>query len=212
MSRFQLVWAILMFLGVPAWTLLIILSALKPFDGEDFTGFPAGLAITTYLLYLVMYLMPKIAGFVDILLAKGQADRYGGKKTFLWSALIELVFSFLMGAVVTLRTGIFMIGLAFGKSVSWGGQQRDARALGWDEAAQNLWPQTLLGLVLFALMAQGSLALLLWSLPLTAGYLLAIPFSVLTTAPALGRWMQERSLCSIPEEFEKPAEITKAFS
>ena len=35
MSRFQLAWAILMFLGVPAWTLMIALVPLKLLDGED---------------------------------------------------------------------------------------------------------------------------------------------------------------------------------
>jgi hypothetical protein len=45
MSRFQLAWAILMFLGVPATTLMIGLTPLKFLDGEDLSTFPASLAI-----------------------------------------------------------------------------------------------------------------------------------------------------------------------
>ena len=45
MSRFQLAWAILMFVGVPAMTLMIALVPLKFFDGEDLSTFPSGLAI-----------------------------------------------------------------------------------------------------------------------------------------------------------------------
>ena len=40
MSRFQLVWAILMFLGVPALTLMIALAPLKVLEAE-LADFPA---------------------------------------------------------------------------------------------------------------------------------------------------------------------------
>jgi membrane glycosyltransferase len=40
MSRFQLAWAILMFLGVPAWTILIGAAALKPLESADVAQFP----------------------------------------------------------------------------------------------------------------------------------------------------------------------------
>ena len=48
---------------------------------------------------------------------------------------------------------------------------------------------------------------LLWSLPLTAGYLLAIPFAMATALPALGAWFAARGLCGIPEDFDPPAEL-----
>ena len=96
-------------------------------------------------LFFAMYLMPKIAGLIDAVLTKGGVARYGGPLRFALSAVIELVFSFLQGAVSTIRTSIFMIGLAFGKSVVWGGQSRDAYGISWATAVANLWPQTLFG-------------------------------------------------------------------
>ena len=69
-----------------------------------------------------MYLMPKIAGLVDAMFGRGGVARYGGWLRFLASAALELAFSFLQGAVSTIRTSIFMLGLLFGKSVVWGGQ------------------------------------------------------------------------------------------
>ena len=75
MSRFQLAWAILMFLGVPALTLMIALVPLKFLDGEDLSTFPAGLAIGLYLTFLAMYLSPKLAGLADILLTRRAASR-----------------------------------------------------------------------------------------------------------------------------------------
>ena len=202
-SRFQLVWAILMFIGIPAWTALIGLAALKPYDGEA-GPFPTGAAIGLYLAFLAMSLSPKLCGLADILLTKGGTARYGGTGKFLLGAGIEIVFSFLQGAVSTLRTTIFMIGLVFGKSVVWGGQARDAHGISWATAFAGLWPQLVYGLLVLGAMVYAAPALALWSLPLTAGYLLAIPFAVYTADPALGARMKQSGLNAIPEEADTP--------
>lgn len=205
MSRFQLVWAILMFLGLPAWTLMIALLPLKVFEDRAIADHPVVLAAGLYLLFLAMYLSPKLAGFADILLTQGGVERYGGKARFLVSAAIELVFSFLQGAVSSFRTTLFMIGLAFGQArIGWNGQARDAHALSFATAFAGLWPHLLFGAYLFATLGVMAPAVLVWSLPLTAGYVLAIPFVMLTAAPACGAWLARRGLCGIPEDFDLP--------
>jgi membrane glycosyltransferase len=207
MSRFQLVWAILMFTGIPAWTLMIGLLPAAAWQSRDIADFPVTLAIGLYVTFFTMYLMPKIAGLIDALLTRGGVQRYGGLLRFVSSAAIELVFSFLQGAVSTIRTSIFMIGLVFGKSVVWGGQSRDARRLSWAAAAWTLWPQTLFGILVCGALLLIAPAVFWWSLPLTAGYLLAIPFAVLTAHPAFGRALQRLGLCGIPEDFDTPGEV-----
>jgi membrane glycosyltransferase len=209
-SRFQLVWAILMFVGVPAWTLMIALSPFLAWHGPSREAFPVGFAATVYVIFFLMYLMPKIAGFTDILMTEGGTDRYGGRAHFLGAAAIELVFSFLLGALTSFRITVFMIGLAFGKSVTWGGQQRDAMALSWREAWDAFWPQMAFGWAVFGLLWLASPAAALWSLPLTAGFLIAVPFAVFTASPALGRFFVSHRLCGIPEEFAMPDEIARA--
>ena len=205
MSRFQLAWAILMFIGVPAMTGMIALAPLKALDGDG--PFPAGAAIGLYLTFLAMYLSPKLAGLLDILLTPGGVARYGGLGRFLASAAVEVVFSFLLGAVTTFRLTLFMIGLVFGRSVVWNGQARDAHGVAWSTAMRGLWAPFLFGLAVCGALAVLAPAALLWSLPLTLGYLVAFPFAVVTAAPALGRWFTARGLCAIPEEFETPSEI-----
>jgi membrane glycosyltransferase len=207
MSRFQLVWAILMFIGIPAWTLMIALLPVAAWQGRAVPDFPVSLAIGLYVTFFTMYLMPKIAGLIDAMVTRGGVARYGGWPRFIPSAALELVFSFLQGAVSTIRTSIFMTGLLFGKSVVWAGQSRDAQHLSWEDAARNLWPQTLFGVVVCGALIGIAPAVFWWSLPLTAGYLLAIPFAVLTADPRLGRALQQLGLCGIPEDFEPPAEI-----
>jgi membrane glycosyltransferase len=68
---------------------------------------------------------------------------------------------------------------------------------------------------LFGLIVCGALLLiaptvLWWSLPLTAGYQLALPFAVVTADPAVGRALSRLGLCGIPEDFVPPPEIDAA--
>jgi membrane glycosyltransferase len=206
MSRFQLAWAILMFVGVPATTLMIALAPLKLLD-PDIASFPAGLAIALYLTFLLMFLSPKLAGLADILLTKGGVKRWGGAPRFLAGAAIEIVFSFLLGAATTFRIAVFMAGLPFGKSVVWNGQARDAHGIAWATAVRGLWPPFVFGAAVCGGLALLSPATLLWSLPLTLGYLVAFPFAVATAAPALGAFLARHQICAVPEEFEAPAEL-----
>ena len=207
MSRFQLAWAILMFIGIPAWTLMIALAPVAAWQWRGVEHFPSGLATGLYVAFLLMYLSPKIAGLLDAVLTRGAVARYGGPLRFTIGAAIEIVFSFLQGAVSTIRTSIFMVGLAFGHSVNWGGQSRDTYGVSWATGLKNLWPQTLFGLLVCSAMIAVEPAIFWWSLPLTAGYLLAIPFSVLTASPWLGGLLKRWGLCGIPEDFDPPPEI-----
>ncbi|MDX2158167.1 MAG: glucans biosynthesis glucosyltransferase MdoH [Hyphomicrobiaceae bacterium] len=207
MSRFQLVWAVLMFVGLPAWTFMLATLPLSAWQAQGVADFPTALAIGLYIAFFAMYLSPKIAGLLDAVMTKGGVASFGGPFRFAVSAVIELAFSFLQGAISSFRTTVFMVGLAFGKSVVWGGQSRDAYGISWTTAAENLWPQTLFGVALCSLTYAVSPAAFWWSLPLTAGYLLAIPFAVITASPALGRWMQQAGIAGIPEDFVMPKEV-----
>ena len=96
------------------------------------------------------------------------------------------MFSFLLGAVTTFRITLFMIGLAFGRSVVWSGQSRDAHGVAWSTAVTGLWPPFLFGSRSAARSRRSRSPTFLWSLPLTFGYLVAVPFAVATASPVLG--------------------------
>ena len=207
MSRFQLVWAISMFAGLPAWTLMVALTPVVAGQAKSAAAFPTTLAALLYVIYLVMYLSPKIAGLIDVVLSERGTQAYGGRLRFAVSAVIELVLSFLQGAVTTIRTTIFLAGLAFGQSVAWGGQSRDAYGISWATAVRQLWPQTLFGAGVCGALYAIEPTVLWWSLPLTTGYLVAIPFAVWTASPAVGRLFKAWGLCAIPEDFTPPPEL-----
>jgi membrane glycosyltransferase len=211
MSRFQLIWAVAMFVGLPAWTLMIALLPVAAWQAQGVAGFPALLAASLYVIFFAMYLMPKLAGLADVVMTTGGVARYGGGVRFALSAVIEVAFSFLQGAVSTIRTTIFMIGLLFGKRVVWSGQSRDAYGIPLATAARALWPQTLFGIAVCGALLAVAPAVFWWSLPLTLGYLLAIPFAIVTADRRVGRWFKRVGLCAIPEDIAPPDDVRRVM-
>ena len=145
MSRFQLAWAILMFLGVPAMTLMIALAPFKFLDGENLAEFPAPAAIGLYVTFLLMYLSPKLAGLRDILLRPGE-------RCALWRPARFLARRGDRDRVLVpprRRHDLPARGLhdrpRFGRSVVWNGQARDARGIAWATACAELWAPSLFG-------------------------------------------------------------------
>lgn len=201
MSRFQIAWAILMYVGACAWVAFMILAALKVFDVEPTdAAFPAGLGLALFAITFLMSLAPKLAGLADVLLRAGERRRYGGTAKLLGGALMEFLFSMLLGPVVAFRIAIFMVGLTLGRTVTWEAQARDAERLSWRTALAGLWPQFLFGLLLGGVLYTYAPGAIIWALPVLVGLLGAVPFAVLTSQPALGRWLVRRGLCATPEE------------
>lgn len=207
-SRFQILSAIMMYFGAPAWMLMTLAASSKMVTGDS--GFDVGLGVAMFFVMIAVSLVPKLLGMLDIALSKGGVARYGGSLRFALSGLVEIVFSMLMAPVVALRVTIFMIGLLFGRRVGWNGQNRDAYALGWAEAARGLWPQTLFGLTLgvgiVVLVGWGTLP---WAAPMVLGMALSIPLAVGTASPAFGRWAARVGLCAIPDERD-PSPVLRA--
>jgi membrane glycosyltransferase len=207
-SRFQLVWAILMFVSIPAWPLLIALLPFLALSANNIEGYSPALAAALYTIFLLMHLSPKLAGFAEVL-TRQKAKRYGGMARVIAGAAIETAFSFLLGAISTVRITLFIFSLLTGVSVRWNGQLRDAHEVSWKAAFLLMWPQLAAGLAISGLLLAISPVLFAASLPLTAGYLLAVPFAVLTASPMLGRLFERANLCGIPEDFCPPLEIEK---
>jgi len=210
-SRFQLIWAILMFLGLPAFVViqpLIVLKAIQWQYETDLVIWPLG---ALYAAFLLASLAPKFVGYLDVFLSHDLLRHYGDRSRFLLSVMSELAFSFLLGAITTVSTSVFMASLLIGKSQKWIAQSRDAGRVHLFEAVWRFWPHTLFGLALFFYAWPASPLLVIVSLPLTLGFLLAIPFAVFTAQPEWGSKMRKSGLGSIPEEIDPP-QVLEALS
>jgi hypothetical protein len=205
MSRYQLAFAIFMFLGSPAWITMLVLGTLTlslHANAADFAQSAESLALLTCA--LLMWHMPKIAGALDVFLRPEERARFGGGWRFAFSLSLEMLFSILMTPIYWLNQTIFMIGLLFGKKEGWTAQARDDHTIALSDAIKQFWPHTLLGLILSGLLLVTHPAVLPYGLIYFSGLLLAIPLAVLTSQAWLGRWMISRRLLSLPEEINPP--------
>jgi membrane glycosyltransferase len=209
LSRFQIILAIIMYLCSTAWMAGLIFASAAFMTG-GFAGAEAGSMLTFFIVFFSMNAAPKLAGLADVLLTPGGRAQYGGTFRLIGGALLELAFSFVLSAISLLRISFFVLTLPFGAAVSWGSQRRDAYGVGWADAAKALWPQTLTGLAMMATAAWFSSAVLLWTVVFWGGFVLAIPFAVITASPKLGTWMARHRICAIPEEFTRPLELAEA--
>lgn len=204
-SRFQLLWAMTMFIGLPALNLLLVFAALRGLNPQ---AVPASVLFEAKLFYaaiLALLVFPKLAGFVDIALTRGEVARYGGAWRFGVGAVCELVFSFLISAITSFCTTLFLLRLPFGGRAIWSGQSRDAAHLPLAQVVRALWPATLFGLGLWLVLAWRAPELIAWSLPFTAGLVLAIPLTLVSAAGALGEALKTHKICAMPEEFHPPS-------
>jgi membrane glycosyltransferase len=110
------------------------------------------------------------------------------------------VFTLLLDAINVLAKTAVTIRIGLGFAAHWVPQNRAARGVGWDEAARLLWPQTVLGAVVFACFFHAGWTAVIWAAPFSLGLALAVPFCVLTARPDVGAWLQMKRLAAIPEE------------
>ena len=211
MSRFQLLWAILMFLGLPAFVLIQPLIIAKAIQWQYETELVVWPLVLLYGLFLVGSLMPKLVGYFDVVFDPIKVKAYGGAGHFIKGALAELIFSFLLGALTTFSTSVFMIGLLLRRGMKWTAQSRDAGQISLWEAVWHFAPHTVFGFVLFFYGWSTSPFLVLLSLPLSLGFILAIPFALITANPEWGARLRSSGLASIPEDFTPP-QILQALS
>jgi membrane glycosyltransferase len=206
-SRFQLVFAMLMFAGSPAWIGLLVVGTMRlataptPRAVIDPTWGAGLLALT-----LLFWFAAKIATAIDVLARPALRRAYGGTAMFLASVAAETVFSLLLSPIMWTGHTLFFAGLPFGRVIGWIGQARDDHAVPWRVAARQFWPQTLLGGASLVAVAEWQPAALPYLFVLMAGGLvLSVPFCVVTSWPPLGRALVRLGIGRLPEETAPPA-------
>jgi membrane glycosyltransferase len=205
-SRFQLLFAMLMFVGSPAWIGLMLVGTLA-LAGASTTAqvLDPGYGTVFLILVLFMWFSAKIATVVDVLWRVKLRRGFGGPWRFLASVAVETVFFLLFSPIAWACHTLFFAGLPFGRVVGWIGQTRTDHAISWAAAARQLWPQTLLGGVSLAAAAVLQPAALPYLFVLLAGGpVLAIPICVVTSWSWLGRLCTRIGVGRLPEETAPP--------
>jgi membrane glycosyltransferase len=201
-SRYQLLIAILMFLGSPAWIGLLLLgtalAALAPGSVDPYYGWPLLTAV------LIMWFAPKLASILDVLARPDARRAFGGSGRFLVSAVIETGFFILLCPIQWCSHTVFLGGLALGRTVGWNPQVRHAHAVSLADAIARLWPQTIIGWATIGALTWTNPTALPVALLIAGGLALAVPMAVVTAAPRVGRLLARLRIGQLPEETDRP--------
>ena len=211
-SRFQLIFAILMYLGSPAWMAMtalgIVLLMLSDGPSGAYVPVEVGAGTVLFSIMLLMTLAPKIASIIDVMLTPAVRRLFGGTLVFVLNILAETVFMALLTPVIALSHTIFLTRLfVFRRSSTWTGQLRESHAVPWRLAFAKFWPQMLAGCTILAVVAAKAPNDLAFALLGATGLILAVPFAVLTASPLIGTLFARLGIGRIPEENEPPLAV-----
>jgi len=201
MGRWQLIQAIALFGCAPLY-LVLLLAAAWAAVAERESGYAMGWAVLTAGAWVIAMYLPKLLCYLELLLSRAKADRYGGRGKVLLGSALEMVFALIVDPIAVWYKAETVARLLVGRPATWAPQNRADRGVAWSEAVSLLWPQTVLGLIVFAAFATAGPMAVAIALPLAGGLLVAIPFCVLSADPRLGAWLQRHAIGAIPEELD----------
>jgi len=207
-SRYQLAFALLMFLGAPAWIGLMVMgTAALAWIGSPAEFIRADAGFTLFMIVLVMWFAPKIATAFDVLTRPELRRAFGGGTRFIGGVIIETVFFLLLSPIMWFAHATFLGRLLRGGSIGWNAQTRDDHAVPLGGALSQFWPQTLLGLSVVIALGLTVPAAIPYALFIAAGPLLSIPLAVITARPSVGRALMRIGIGRLPEETAPPREL-----
>ena len=202
-SRAQLLLAILMFVGSPAWMAFVTLGALRVGLAETPTStFDPSLGIALFAGVMGMVFAPKIATVIHVALDARARRGFGGLARLVTSVLGEIVFSTLLAPIMAIAHTRFLAGLPFGRTTTWAPQRRGAHRVRVREAWRRFWPQTACGAIAIGWIAGFSDAPLWSVLPIALGPLLVVPFTIATAASGSDALARRLGLWQVPEEID----------
>lgn len=199
-SRVQLVLAMLMFVGAPAW--IVLLSSLG-WSVRHWTPAQASNAhvlIAVFGMVILMAALPKLATSVSVLFRARERRSFGGACRFSLGVVAETIFSMLITPVLWVSQTVALTGMLFGKRITWAAQNRDEQQLSWHSATRAFGLHTVVGLILGWLWIDMQVPATWWIAYFLAGLWVSIPFAVLTSWPPLGHWLAHWRLASTPQE------------
>jgi len=199
MGRWQLLQAILLF-GTPPFYLAFLLASAAAAATDVTSPFPIGPASAATAIWAGALYAPKLTGYLEVLLSREKRTLYGGTGRMTIGIVLETVFTLLLDAINVVAKSLATVRVALGLRAGWTPQNRADRGISWAEAARLLWPQTLIGILVFACFAKAGWTAVAWAAPFAGGLILAIPFCVFTAAPKVGAWLRKARLAAVPEE------------
>jgi membrane glycosyltransferase len=223
LSRVHMLTGILSYVTAPMWLLVLILSSVitcldaisthQYFQTGMYSLFPTwpqyrdGEIAALLAMTVVALVLPKLLGALLALRERRQRQAFGGGFRLLAGVVIEQFMSMLLAPTMMLFHCTFVLRALFGRNVGWDAQPRSDRGVRWGEALRRHKWHLLLGMVWGGSMLALAPRFMGWMLPVIAGMLISVPFTVLTSRASLGRALRRHGLLMTPEETCPPPEL-----
>jgi membrane glycosyltransferase len=207
-SRMQLIFAVLMFAGSPAWVVMLIaFSALISTAYNLNNVIDVGPGLVFFISLILVYFSPKLFSALEVLLRASSRRSFGGFFRFSSALIVEMIFSMLLISIMWVSQTALLMGMLFSQNNNWSGQSRDDHVVMIWQAVRRFSLHGVVGVLLFWPLVHLHPEAIPYALPFAGGLLLAIPFAIITSWPSVGLFLKRTRWFGVPEEFNTPAEL-----
>ena len=220
-SRLHLLLGIFGYLAGPLWLLFLLTfnwmrwfhayTGLSDITVRGFTPYlnlsGTAHAFLVFAICMFVLLLPKLLALLDLALDNARRRAFGGLGRAATGTIVETAFSALHAPLQMLWHTGFIITILLGTGVNWGPQNRTADGTAWSSAVRRHWGHTLVGLVWGGLIWWLDRPTFWWFIPVFAGMVLSIPFSVFMSRGTWGARARDLGLLLTPEETSPPPEL-----
>ena len=226
-TRMHLFMGIMAYLGSPLWFLFLLLGtwiawdrfaselSILPFENHAHHWFGIDSRQQSLILWAFIFLLlflPKILAVLRALFVPSVRKSFGGALPVIAGSLLESFISMLLAPCIMASHTMMALGIALGRSVGWGNQNRETDGTAWSDALRFHAFPLLLGIGWTAIAIRISPVFAAWMSPILAGLVLAPLLSVWTSRARLGRALASRGLLRTPEEIDPPPILRSAES
>ncbi|MGB8529368.1 MAG: glucans biosynthesis glucosyltransferase MdoH, partial [Rhodoplanes sp.] len=225
MSRLHLLTGIGAYITAPLWLVFLIVGILTSLQAQFIRPeyFPRGFSLFpqwpaqdpvraawVFAGTMGLLVVPKLLGYLALLLRPDERRGCGGALRAFASLLIETLVSGLIAPVMMAMQSVAVAEILVGKDSGWQVQRRDDGTLPFRALARRYLGHTIVGVLLAAAAFSVSWPLFLWMTPVIVGLVLAIPLAAVTADAAFGRRLQRLGLLTTPEERNPPEVLRRA--
>jgi membrane glycosyltransferase len=224
MSRLHLLTGIGSYITAPLWFAFLVVGILISLQAQFIRPeyFPRGFSLFpqwpaqdpvraawVFAATMGLLMVPKLLGYVALLMRPDERRGCGGALRAFASLLIETLVSGLIAPVMMVMQSAAVVGILAGRDSGWQVQRRDDGTLPFGALVSRYVRHTIVGLLLAAAAFAVSWPLFLWMTPVIVGLVLAIPLAAVTADAAFGRFLQRLGLLATPEEHDPPAVLRR---
>ena len=151
----------------------------------------------------VLLFLPKLLSVLLIAL-KGQTHHFGGPLKLLAGLVAEVVLSAFFAPIRMFFQTKFVLLTLLGRQIGWSAQRRIDPGTSWSEAIRFHGAGVAAALIWGGVLFLFNRSFFWWNAPIFLPLLLAVPISVWSSSPKIGRVLKRLGLFLIPEEIEPP--------